>query len=287
MTEFVLRPSGTLGVAAGLGGATAIAASVAAAVLPELFARDREHAQSFKEHADLLRVQVYVPLLSSRTTIIGQFLYPTEVTMDLQRSDGPDWGYPSGNVPMPVSELENWKLGRAHIETDPELAAAFERTWVRLNQRVARKAELDALFLRRVLSHLEAVFGPGYPVASNFTVPEPPRWLNAGAFVGWIRGGTVRYDLTEQVAGSQHRILGGGMILLSSDRPFTVPASDFSKVLKASLEDPQLRSSWTDWLVADAEDQAAISAFIRSIKLAGEKIQATRHIPGRCEVCAP
>lgn len=287
VTEYIIRPTGTLGATAGIGAATAIAASVGATVLPEFFARDREHRQFLRDHAELIRSQVYVPLVSSRTTLLGQTLYLAEVNMDLQRSGAPDWGYPAEEVSRPVGELANWRLGKAHIETDSGLAAGFERTWARLNQRVGRKSDMDSLFLTRVVDHVEAVFGPGYPVASTLTIPEPPRWVNAAAFVGWIRGGTVRSDFTEQVAGSQHRIIGGGMVLLTSDRPFTAPASDFSKVIAACLNDPQLRSSWSDWLVADREDQTTLSDFLSAIKLEGERIQATHHIEGRCEVCAP
>ena len=76
------------------------------------------------------------------------------------------------------------------------------------------------------------------------------------------------------------------MIVLTSDGPFAVPVEDFAKVIGRCLNDSGLRSAWTAWLVENAEDQSALDEFLRAVKLAGERIEATHHINGSCEVCS-
>lgn len=287
VTEYAIGARGGVGVTVGIAGAVAIAASLMAAVVPEVFARAREHRQFLREHAELLYSQVYSPILSTGTTIIGQELTIDEHSMDLMRRGALDWGYrdPASHSLVPVSELQNWVLGKAHIESDPTLCQDFQRVWTRLQERVTRKDALDELYIRKTSSVVEKVFGPGFPVGWAYTTPELPRWFNGPAITQWLRSGALGYEFTEQVTGFQHRIIGGGMIILTSDHPFAAPARDFAMVVRDCAIDSDLLTAWRVWNEEDARDRQELAAFLRSMKLAGERIQATHAIPGHCDVC--
>jgi hypothetical protein len=286
--EYLVHPGSTVGLIAVLGVVAGISAGVFAAVLPEFFARGREHRLFLREHAELLRSQVYVPLISSRTTISGGTLNPTEVTLDLQGRGGPDWGwFPAGRGPIPITDFSNWDLGESHIKSDSSLSGLFDQLWGRLTERVGRKAAMDSLYTQKLSERIEAIYGRGFVVGSTFTAPEPPKWLNAAVLVTWLRRGTIAYEFDEQVSGNQHRVVGGSMIVLTSDQPFPSPATEMSRVLTESSHDPELQGVWASWMQEDSQDQLCLNEFLRAVKLAGERIQATHTIEGHCEVCLP
>ncbi len=285
--EYVIGAGSGPGAIAGVGGALVIVASLVTVIVQEGFTRAREHKHNLREHADLLNAQVYFPIQSAGTTIVGQQLSTIGLAMDVLQEGVPDWGCrdATSNVLVPISELPNWSLARAHFETDPDLAATFQRVWNRLRERVERKDALDALYLRKIENSIASVYGSGFLVAWGFTSPEPPRWFNGPVITSWLRSGISGYEFAEQTSVGQHRIIGGSMIVLTSDLPFTAPASDFSRVLLACADDPELQVAWGHWTEEVASDRQALGAFLRAVKHAAERIQATHVIPGSCEVC--
>lgn len=76
------------------------------------------------------------------------------------------------------------------------------------------------------------------------------------------------------------------MIVLTSNDPFVAPVADFSRVIGACRDDPELRTAWQNWLLEDAEDREQLADFFRLVKHASERIQATHEIAGQCEVCS-
>jgi hypothetical protein len=286
--EFVVGVGSGPGAIAAVGGAVVIVASLVTVVVQEGFTRARERRLDLREHADLLNSQVYFPIQSAGTTIIGQNLSVPELGMDLVQRGVPDWGYRDAatRALVPVSELPNWSLARTHFETDPSLIAAFRETWTRLGERVTRKDAMDRLYLRIIAKRVGEVYGAGFPAGSGFTTPEPPRWFNGPTVTNWLRSGTTGYEFTEQTSGSQHRIIGGSMIVLTSDQTFIVPAPEFTRVLHECAADPDLQAAWRRWKEEDSRDQQSLGTFLRAVKHTGERIQATHAIPGTCEVCS-
>ncbi len=287
VTDAAFGSWGGVRVAVGVAGTLAIVASVSAAVVPEAFTRAREHKQFLREHADLLHSQVYSPILSTGVTIDGRELTVDDLSMESMRNGIPDWGNRvlASNSLLPVSDLQNWVLGRSHIENDPALSDSFQRVRTRLQARVTRKDKLDELYIRKISEAIENVFGPGFPLGWGYKSPPLPRWFNGSAITHWIRTGALGYVFTDQATGFQHTITGGGMVVLTSDRPFTAPAHEFASVVRDVAIDSEVVTAWEDWSEEDSRDERELADFLRAMKLAGERIQAAHTIPGHCEVC--
>lgn len=181
--EYVIGVGSGTGAIAAVGGALVIVASLVTVIVQEGFTRGRERKHDLREHADLLNAQVYTPIQAMGTTIVGQQLTLADPSMSLMHDGMPDWGYRdrATNSLVPVSELGNWTLAKAHFQTDPVLAEAFHGVWNRLKDRVTRKNALDELYIKKIAKAIESVFGPGFPLGWGYTAPELPRWFNGQA----------------------------------------------------------------------------------------------------------